>query len=109
MLETAKNILSYKIPFDHNPAFTSTLHINLRTAAETIPIDIRNEFLEAIREQQSTVSSIKGAVLTSSALTVALSTIYPIEAVAPSDSEESANLARPLPADTLPQPEFTEL
>ena len=61
---------------------------------------VESEFIEAIRELQSTVSTIEGAVFTSSALTVALSTIYPIEAVSP--SEESANLARPLPADGLP-------
>ena len=38
LLETAKNILSYKIPFDLNPAFTSTLLINFQKLAFiTIP------------------------------------------------------------------------
>ena len=100
LLETAENIPAYKLPFAHNPDFTSSLLINFRKAADTVQIEIRPEFLEAIRELQSTISSIEGTVLTSSALTVPLSTIYPVEDV--STSEEYANLARPLTAGDLP-------
>ena len=48
LLETAKNILVYKLPFAHNPDFTSSLLINIRKAADTVPIEIRTDFLEAI-------------------------------------------------------------
>ena len=44
--------------------------------------------LEAICKFRSAVSVVEGAVITSSAITIALSTIYPIEDVSP--SEESA-------------------
>ena len=92
------NILASKLPFAPNPDFTASLLFNFRKAADSVPIEFRNDFLEAIREFLSTVSAVEGAVITSSAITFALSTIYPIEDVSP--SEESANLAAAAPSDS---------
>lgn len=87
LLEVAKNILNQKKPFDRNLDFNGSLIVNFLNAADTVPIEIGSDFLQALRELQSSISEGEGAVLTSSALTPALSTIYPTSEV--SSSEQS--------------------
>ena len=50
LLEVAKNILASTLPFAPNPDFTASLLVNFRKAADSVPIDICTEFIEAIRE-----------------------------------------------------------
>ena len=63
MLEVAKNILASKLPFARYPDFAVSLLVNFRKAADSVPIEFRNDFLEAIGEFRSTVSAVEGSVI----------------------------------------------
>ena len=77
-LEAAKNILAYKLPTESNQQFCRSLLQNFTRNSNTVPLEIRSDFMLAFKELQRFADLPDGSALTIVSITIALSTVYPV-------------------------------
>ena len=82
-LAVAKNILDSKPPFAANPNSGSYLLLHLRKRADTVPVDIRADFCDTVREFSKLLAQNDGLILPPSTLTIAFAALYPTNSSSP--------------------------
>ena len=92
-IEAAKNILDNKLPNAFNPGFCCSLVLTFRHNADTVPLEIRSDFVIALNELQCFADMPEGSAFTTVSLNITLSTIYP--ASTGDKIKTTAYLARP--------------
>ena len=105
-LEISKNIPASRPPFAPNPEFGPSLLSHLRKRADSVPVDLQTDFVDAVREFQRLLNQTDGLILPTSAITISLGALYP---TSPS-AQPNQHALRATPAypyeDFADQPQF---